>query len=436
MGKSRYADTAERKLRIWPWMARLHALPVPQQDICDAPLVCLQINAEWASHISGSLEILRWKDAWIGTDEQIAQAIQSVEELMDKMSCECDVTPQLTSYYQELTTFQQTLANAYQGDLLNIDMDVPNVNFNSGSGDTPSDGAHRDNALCRACLLYVQTMAAESIRALEGATDFVSNIAGILPFINPLGAVIGLVIVVSAEIVNAAGSAPFKDQTAIENVACCMYEALKGAENTLENFQHCCDDCYVDCCSNEYWNAENMRGAFEDEFRNWLTFNRLLAEAFRYSKAGLLPGCQCDPCDFTVTFDEGGYSYSMTKGSVDAVGESGTQGAKQQQTDADTQEVQIDIPLVCDVQDVSFRYHYSTNRGDNNLTRRVQLLDSGGAVLAAVSGDVNMGTKNVWADHNVSLNYSGAVTLRVYLGFSQAPNAIGHLYIDNIHFSG
>jgi hypothetical protein len=426
----------QRERMIKAYDPRFKPLPVLQEGICDSPLVCLQVNAAWASHIAGVLGRLTWADAWLGSDEEIHQAIQSVEELIDKMSCLCDYTAEYFNWFQQAQIYQQTLINGYNGSLLNIDGDAPNVTFDSGENDTTDDAIHRANALCRGCALYVDTICEIALADLTGVVDFVQLITSILPFVGPGGVVIGLIIQVASEVVQAAGAAPFRDLEARENVACCMYDALVGLENNQDNLIHSVDDCYTTLGTNEFWIAETIRGGYGNPQGNWLLFNKVLAEAFRYSKAGLLAGCPCVPCDYTVTFDAESYSYTMTKGTVAAVGESGTQGAKEQQTDADTQEVQIDIPLVCDVTAVSFRYNYSTNRGDNLLTRRVQLLDSGGLVLAAVSGDANMGAKNVWATHNASINYPGAAKLRVYLGYSKAPNAIGHIYIDNIHFTG
>ncbi len=71
------------------------ALPVPISGIFDTPHSCLQINEEWQPWVAGALEVLKWKDRYAGTDEQIRFALHQMELLIlavyeGSMACDED----------------------------------------------------------------------------------------------------------------------------------------------------------------------------------------------------------------------------------------------------------------------------------------------------------------------------------------------------------
>lgn len=65
-----------------PYDTREIPAPIPSAGIFDSPTVVLCVNVEWVSHLDGLLERLLWADAWIGTDEEIEDAIQEVHKLL------------------------------------------------------------------------------------------------------------------------------------------------------------------------------------------------------------------------------------------------------------------------------------------------------------------------------------------------------------------
>lgn len=76
---------------------RKFPVPVPSTGIFDTPTVRVCVNSSWVSHIDGLLGRLLERDAWIGTDAEIDNAIQQVMELMttlDDMG-NCDVCDDL-----------------------------------------------------------------------------------------------------------------------------------------------------------------------------------------------------------------------------------------------------------------------------------------------------------------------------------------------------
>lgn len=72
---------------VTPFDVRRTRKRVPAVLIDAAPLVCLCINSEWASHVSGVIERLLYEDVWLGTDEEIDFAIHEIERFLATMSC-------------------------------------------------------------------------------------------------------------------------------------------------------------------------------------------------------------------------------------------------------------------------------------------------------------------------------------------------------------
>jgi len=79
-----------QKLSVPRYAPRLEALPVPEPLWNAAPLLCLQVNDEWVSHILGVLIALDQPDAWIGNEDEIYAARQQVNEIMLAFMEVCD----------------------------------------------------------------------------------------------------------------------------------------------------------------------------------------------------------------------------------------------------------------------------------------------------------------------------------------------------------
>lgn len=63
-----------------PFDVRHVPLPPPEVGIFDTPLVCVRINTEWMSHISGMIERLIYRDAWLGSDHDIDRAVGEIQQ--------------------------------------------------------------------------------------------------------------------------------------------------------------------------------------------------------------------------------------------------------------------------------------------------------------------------------------------------------------------
>lgn len=87
-----------QKLSVPRYAPRLEPTAIPEPAWNDAPLLCLQVNDEWVSHILGVMIALDQPDAWIGTEEEIFLARQQVNEIMlafmevcgDMSGCDCE----------------------------------------------------------------------------------------------------------------------------------------------------------------------------------------------------------------------------------------------------------------------------------------------------------------------------------------------------------
>jgi hypothetical protein len=77
------------RLKISAFAPRTSPTAIPQTTLNEMPTRCIEINAEWASHVIGALEVLAQPDTWAGTDAEIEAAIQIILELQNQLSLEC-----------------------------------------------------------------------------------------------------------------------------------------------------------------------------------------------------------------------------------------------------------------------------------------------------------------------------------------------------------
>jgi len=71
---------------------RVQATPIPIARWDDDPLYCLKINDEWVSHLIGVLNAMDQPDTWQGTQEEIDDARQQVNEIILALMEACGMT--------------------------------------------------------------------------------------------------------------------------------------------------------------------------------------------------------------------------------------------------------------------------------------------------------------------------------------------------------
>lgn len=77
------------RLKIKAFAPRTSPAAIPPTALNEMPTRCLIINAAWASHVIGALEVLAQPDVWIGTESEVEAAIQVILELQNQLSLEC-----------------------------------------------------------------------------------------------------------------------------------------------------------------------------------------------------------------------------------------------------------------------------------------------------------------------------------------------------------
>lgn len=77
-------------LQVPNYVPRPKPLAIPNAALTDEPRLCLTINAEWAEHVLGVLQVLDQPDAWLGTDEEIDAAREAVNQMYVMLMTECE----------------------------------------------------------------------------------------------------------------------------------------------------------------------------------------------------------------------------------------------------------------------------------------------------------------------------------------------------------
>lgn len=301
------ATENDRELFVPIYGTRLEPKPPPLVGAFELPLSGCCINAEWMSHILGTLAVLEWPDMWQGTPEEIEFALDQIKEIQDAMTCECGGGGDSVTRINIITSFRFQLRRAFEsGGLDAIAPDRPDTFFDEDSGDTGDDIQRRSNALCNACLDYVNTVADDALAIARDIGLEVIGIAGpILYALGPLPAVVS--VLVGADIA-AATYLLFTDRGIRRDIACCMRDALIGQTITEDNFEASLTACGFSLPEPR----EVIRDLVEfglDNQGNYLAFVSALGGYFAASSIAVL-ACPCDFWEhtFDFTIDEQGWT--------------------------------------------------------------------------------------------------------------------------------
>jgi len=197
------------------------------------------------------------------------------------------------------------------GQNTDINPDAPNDTFVETIGESQERVDNRLLALCAVCKLYIElycatikeinedvTVAANVVALAGAAIVAIGTAAGAFTFGASTLAAFAL-----AGAIGSAGLAGYSalteavldDEIAKQELACCMYFALRTKEATPEEFSHAVDSC-VDLSAN----AELIRATLAVDISNtaglvnqFNAFINLLAEGVRPAELGLLDDCGC-----------------------------------------------------------------------------------------------------------------------------------------------
>ncbi|HEX2898413.1 MAG TPA: hypothetical protein VHS96_01720 [Bacteroidia bacterium] len=457
---------------------RLRPTPIPASGAFDAPLVCLTVNRKWAAHILGALDVLDQPDTWIGTPEQIEAARQSVRQIKVALSLgNCTDTGEAMFDIRLKPNNNCIIQKTLDGGVTWIDaIDMSNcwktgIRRNPATGETGyydgidfyrfPDGAWIDpppsglfppprddrsgtehQKRCDAAYgaaLALQGLYRETFDALANVLeDGLWIVAG--EVVQWLSVYIG---------------APLDPATLaltmsfLENAA--GYESNGFPDSELENVQN---DLYCNssvtngavifdrAAISSLWQTKDSEpyGGLRSLIDFFLGDEGLNAAGNVQAGTGDCSGADClSPTCPTITFEDGDEQYTILKGSLIAgVGESGGTVLAAQQTSPTLQELLLEFPVSCNITSITYRMKYQTNRGDNLLTRTVQVwYDNNTQSTTVGTGDSTHAPQDTWITGSLNpYNVTGATKVRFGLAWSRALGATGYVYVDSITING
>lgn len=261
--------------------------------------------------LMSNIDYMRFPTRWTNlsiTKDELNQLADDLELAL--MSC-VDIQP----YQVEFTynqTVKQTLDNfqsAYDlGGISELNPNTP-TDFYDGDG---SD--NRESALCTACKIYVYSYAANWVTVAQ-TTLGIAVLFGIAASLSIVGGIIASVLVGGLAFITQTAIDAMTDEDALDNVACCMYNALQGQVVGQSIFENSLDACGFLVGSNESI-VRDIISADLDKFKNWLSFLNSVGDSFVYAEAGI-SDCPCpDICtqlwDFTI--NDQGWTFATVAG--------------------------------------------------------------------------------------------------------------------------
>lgn len=298
---------------------RANPRAAPTVSIFAEPRVCLTVNAEWYSHISGYIAGLLEPDAWLGDDTEQRRIYDEISTLLEGLDENCMVDPCCDETNESLDELQdQTgllLLQAYTQQFNNwttTNNSQANYNqmFYNGSPNSisPNLGANFNTtggnaALCEAISRYIENLVyAYTMRVNLAATAFAGGAAAAVVLGSiltgglalPLLGAWGLLSTTAVTVAAAVWNAIVADVEGKRKVYCCMFDSLQDQAITQEIFKTSVEDCGFDPTTSE----GRIAGLIQNENQsdaNYLAFIRLLGD----QQGGSEEPCNCG-CDITT----------------------------------------------------------------------------------------------------------------------------------------
>lgn len=264
-----------------------------QYSNTNGKLYCLSdFQASW---LQSNVPYISWSTRWDNcpcTDDDLSQFAAELEFAL--MSC-VDFQPYQLQYVYDQTTQEQlgVFNDDYTGTPSSVNSNSPDDFF---SGDSSLD---RVNALCSACKVYVYSYSANWQTKAQIALGIV-GIFTALASISLIGGVIAGTILAGLSFITATALNAMQDETALDNVVCCMFNALNGTVINQANFETSLDACGFTVGSNEAI-IRDIIASDLTQFLNYLSFINALGDQFVLSQNGIYD-CPCET-QWTHTFD-------------------------------------------------------------------------------------------------------------------------------------
>jgi hypothetical protein len=212
------------------------------------------------------------------------------------MNC-VDLQPYQIQYLYDIQQAQelQALADLWDG------VNPSSVNENTPDDFYSGDGsADRENALCTAIKIYVYSYAQNWVTKAQLALGVVA-IVGIVASITIVGGMIATALVGGLAYLTSFAITAMQDENALDDVVCCIFEALNGASITNANWLTCLDDCNFEVGTNQAI-IRDIIASDLDQFNNWLTFINQVGNSYVLAQAGV-SDCPCEDVSWVWNSD-------------------------------------------------------------------------------------------------------------------------------------
>jgi len=270
----------------------------------EGQLYCLSEQQVYAINVQ--LEYIGWLTRWYNTDDITQTTVERFKADIAEALMSCvDVTILIDQANANLIT--ATVNKALQSQVLRDELEAiydgnpTSINPNAPTADFGSSGDRYD-ALCAGLMAFVYQFAraqADSVRAGQvGGLAAIALIAALLiPGLNifflvgaSIAVLIGLGTVgVTTEVAIQA----LTDTTALDNVVCCMRDAMRFDAVSQANFEASLSACSFSVGSNEQIIVDFIAPTLAD---NYLTILNILGQAYTGVIDGeQLPECPCEP---------------------------------------------------------------------------------------------------------------------------------------------
>lgn len=249
-------------------------------------LYCLtDFQAAW---LLSNTQYMRWGTRWDNCPCTPGDLDKMAAELeYNLMNC-LDLQPWQMDYIYDQMQAQNLAGLDSLWDGVNPDSVNPNTPNDFYSGDDSDD---RLNALCTACKIYVYSYA-ENWSNIASSVLQIANLVALATRLLPVGGIIAGVIVKGLAYLTEIALNAMQDESALDDIVCCMYNNLDGTALLSANFETSLDGCSFTVGSNQAI-ARDIIGSDLDQFGNWLSFINQLGNSYVLAEAGVYD-CPCN----------------------------------------------------------------------------------------------------------------------------------------------
>ena len=217
------------------------------------------------------------------------------------------------TYNQAVAEELQTFADDYTGVPSSVNPNTPD-DFFSGDGSTD-----RVDALCTACKVYMYSYAQNWTTKAQIALG-VTVALSFLVSISIVGGVIAGTVLAGLAFLTQTALNAFLDEDALDEVVCCMFDAMTGTVINQANFETSLDSCGFTPGSNQAIIRDIIASDLLT-FDNYLSFLNVLGVQFILSQAGVVD-CPCSsPWVSNLDFTLSDYGFVFDDFSGDIAGE-------------------------------------------------------------------------------------------------------------------